>query len=94
MKRLKCFLKIYQGKLPVNPSAFGILIDIVVKILIRTRSKISSRVILPVTFSVGTQGIISYTQYPIIRNGLIRNDAEISVNFKKPAFKGSNLRNA
>ena len=35
-----------------------------------------------------------YTQYPIIRNGLIRNDAEISVNFKKPAFKGSNLRNA
>ena len=35
-----------------------------------------------------------YTQYPIIKNGLIRNDAEISVNFKKPAFKGSNLRNA
>ena len=35
-----------------------------------------------------------YTQYPIIRNGLIRNDAEISVNFKKPAFKGFNLRNA
>ena len=35
-----------------------------------------------------------YTQYPIIRNGLIRNDAEISVNFKKPTFKGSSLRNA
>ena len=37
---------------------------------------------------------VRYTQYPFIRNGLIRNDVEISVNFKKPAFKGSNLRNA
>ena len=37
---------------------------------------------------------VRYTQYPIIRNDLIRNDAEISVNFKKPAFKGLNLRNA
>ena len=36
----------------------------------------------------------SYTQYPFIRNALIRNNAEISGNFKKPAFKGSNLRNA
>ena len=35
-----------------------------------------------------------YTQYPFIRNALIRNNAEISGNFKKPAFKGSNLRNA
>ena len=37
---------------------------------------------------------LEYTQYPFIRNALIRNDAEISGNFKKPAFKGSNLRNA
>ena len=37
---------------------------------------------------------IQYTQYPFIRNALIRNNAEISGNFKKPAFKGSNLRNA
>ena len=35
-----------------------------------------------------------YTQYPFIRNALIRNNAEISGNFKKPTFKGSNLRNA
>ena len=34
-----------------------------------------------------------YTQFPFIRNALIRNNAEISGNFKKPAFKGSNLRN-
>ena len=38
--------------------------------------------------------LLAYTQYPFIRNALIRNDAEISGNFKKPAFKGSNLRNA
>ena len=36
----------------------------------------------------------NYMQYPFIRNALIRNNAEISGNFKKPAFKGSNLRNA
>ena len=29
-----------------------------------------------------------YTQYLFIRNALIRNNAEISGNFKKPAFKG------
>ena len=37
---------------------------------------------------------LPYTQYPFIRNALIRNDPENSGNFKKPAFKGSNLRNA
>jgi hypothetical protein len=29
-----------------------------------------------------------YTQYPIIRNGLIKHGAEISENFKKPVDKG------
>ena len=59
MKRQQIsFEKLPRLKLPVNPSAFGILIDIVVKILIRTRSKITSRDILPVTISVGTQGIV------------------------------------
>ena len=38
--------------------------------------------------------ILQYTQYPIIRNGHIRHAAEISENFKKPLFNGSNLRNA
>ena len=37
---------------------------------------------------------VQYTQYPFIRNALIRNNAEMSGNFKKPAFKGSNLRYA
>jgi hypothetical protein len=32
------------------------------------------------------QNLTSYTQYPFIRNALIRNNAEISGNFKKPAF--------
>ena len=56
------------------------------------------------TLSATTKGIVissllsiflsvTYTQYPFIRNALIRNNAEISGNFKKPAFKGSNLRN-
>ena len=35
-----------------------------------------------------------YTQYPIIRNGLIRNRAEFLGKFKKRALSGSNLRNA
>ena len=35
-----------------------------------------------------------YTQYPIIRNGLIRNSAEFFGKFKKQALSGSNLRNA
>ena len=35
-----------------------------------------------------------YTQYPIIRNGLIRNSAEFLGKFKKRALSGSNLRNA
>ena len=34
------------------------------------------------------------TQYPIIRNGLIRNSAEILGKFKKRALGESNLRNA
>ena len=41
-----------------------------------------------------SKGVMTYTQYPFIRNDIIRNSAEISGNFKKPAFKGSNLRNA
>ena len=35
-----------------------------------------------------------YTQYPIIRNGLIRNSSEFLGKFKKRALSGSNLRNA
>ena len=35
-----------------------------------------------------------YTQYPIIRNGLIRNSAEFLRKFKKRALGRSNLRNA
>ena len=35
-----------------------------------------------------------YTQYPIIRNGHIRNRAEFLGKFKKRALGGSNLRNA
>ena len=35
-----------------------------------------------------------YTQYPIIRNGLIRNSAEFLGKFKKRALSESNLRNA
>ena len=34
------------------------------------------------------------TQYPIIRNGLIRNSAEFLGKFKKRALGKSNLRNA
>ena len=37
---------------------------------------------------------LSYTQYPIIRNGLIRNASEVWGNFKKRLVNGSNLRNA
>ena len=41
------------------------------------------------------QGLQStYTQYPIIRNGLIRNSAEFLGKFKKRALGRSNLRNA
>jgi hypothetical protein len=36
----------------------------------------------------------NYTQYPIIRNGLIRNSAEFLGKFKKRALGRSNLRNA
>ena len=35
-----------------------------------------------------------YTQYPIIRNGLIRNSAQFLGKFKKRAMASSNLRNA
>jgi hypothetical protein len=35
-----------------------------------------------------------YTQYPVIRNGLIRNSAEFLGKFKKRALGRSNLRNA
>ena len=34
-----------------------------------------------------------YTQYPIIRNGLIRNTSEIWGNFKKQLVGQLNLRN-
>ena len=37
---------------------------------------------------------LNYTQYPIIRNGLIRNSAEFLGKFKKRALGRSNLRNA
>ena len=37
---------------------------------------------------------IYYTQYPIIRNGLIRNSAEFLEKLKKRALGRSNLRNA
>ena len=40
------------------------------------------------------KNIIHYTQYPIIRNGLIRNSAEFLGKFKKRALDRSNLRNA
>ena len=36
----------------------------------------------------------NYTEYPIIRNGHIRNSAEFLRKFKKRAFGRSNLRNA
>ena len=36
----------------------------------------------------------TYTQYPIIRNGLIRNSAEFWEKFKKRALVRSNLKNA
>ena len=35
-----------------------------------------------------------YTQYPIIRNGVIRNSAEFLGKFKKRALGRPNLRNA
>ena len=38
--------------------------------------------------------LILYTQYPIIRNSLIRNSAEFLWKFKKRALGRSNLRNA
>ena len=38
--------------------------------------------------------LYGYTQYPIIRNGLIRNNAEFLGKFKKQALGRSNLRNA
>ena len=38
--------------------------------------------------------ILNYTQYPIIRHGLIRNAGEIWGNFKKWLVGQSNLRNA
>ena len=38
--------------------------------------------------------IFLYTQYPIIRNDHIRNDAEFLGEFKKRALSRSNLRNA
>ena len=46
--RVFCFF------LPVNPSAFGILVVIVLKILTSTRNTVTRRVILPGTISGGT----------------------------------------
>ena len=46
------------------------------------------------TLMITDQRIGYYTQYPIIRNGLIRNSAEFLGKFKKRALSGSNLRNA
>ena len=37
---------------------------------------------------------IHYTQSPIIKNGLIRNNAEILVKFKERRLSRSKLRNA
>ena len=37
---------------------------------------------------------VAYTQYPIIRNGVIRNSAQFWGKFKKRALGRSNLRNA
>ena len=44
--------------------------------------------------SIYIRTVSSYTQYPIIRNGLIRNSAKFWGKFKKRALSGSNLRNA
>ena len=44
--------------------------------------------------SIWNQSESKYTQYPIIRNGLIRNSAEFLGKFKKRALGRSNLRNA
>ena len=41
-----------------------------------------------------TKIVLTYTQYPIIRNGLLRNSAEFMGKFKKRALGRSNLRNA
>ena len=47
--------------LPVNPSAFGILVVIVLKILTSTRNTVTSSVILPGTISGGTRKLIHDT---------------------------------
>ena len=39
-------------------------------------------------------GVKCYTQYPIIRNSLVRNSDEFLGKFKKQALGRSNLRNA
>ena len=44
--------------------------------------------------AVISRGFYIFSQYPIIRNGLIRNSAEFLGKFKKRALSGSNLRNA
>ena len=46
------------------------------------------------TWTLHKYFFIRYTQYPIIRKGLIRNSAEFLRKFKKRALSGSNLRNA
>ena len=52
-----------RGKkcLPVNPSAFGILVVIVLKILTSTRKTVTRSVILPGTISGGTRKLIHDT---------------------------------
>ena len=60
-------LYIFQEKerrkkcLPVNPSAFGILVVIVLKILTSTRKTVTRSVILPGTISGGTRKLIHDT---------------------------------
>ena len=69
----------------------------VMELLIHLKSKISSSflktVLKPSAVTYDVQKV-KYTQYPIIRNGLIRNSAEFLGKFKKRALGRSNLRNA
>ena len=56
-------LSLYVCKLllPVSPSALGMLVVIVLKILTKTRKTVTSSVILPGTISGGTKKLIHET---------------------------------
>ena len=60
----------------------------------RPRHKISMKKWLKIHQISKNVNLFPYTQYPIIRNGLIRNSAEFLGKFKKRALGRSNLRNA